>query len=48
MFGMMIDSGPTLYTVPSLPQIHDFKVKVTDLELLYERFMLKFLGPRYF
>ena len=33
MFGMMIDTGPKFYTVPSPPPIHDLKVKVTDLEL---------------
>ena len=33
MFGMMIDTGPEFYTVPSPTPIHDLKVKVTDLEL---------------
>ena len=28
--------------------IHDFKVKITDLELLCQCFALKFLGPHYF
>ena len=27
---------------------HVFKVKVTDLELLCQSFVLKFLGPHYF
>ena len=48
MFGMMIDTGPKFYAVPSTPPIHDLKVKVTDLELLCKSFTLKFLGPRYF
>ena len=34
IFGMMIDTGPKFYTVPSPPPILDFKVKVMDLELL--------------
>ena len=34
MFGVMIDTGPKFYTVPSPPPIHDFKVKVTDFQLL--------------
>ena len=33
---MLIDTGPKCYVV------HDFKVKVTDLESLYEMFMLFF------
>ena len=33
IFGMMIDTGPKFYSVPSTP-MHDLKVKVTDLELL--------------
>ena len=37
MFGVMIDTGPKIYTVPSPPPIHDLKVKATDLT-----FMLKF------
>ena len=32
--------------IPTL--IHDFKVKVTDLELLCKSFALKFLGPHCF
>ena len=32
MFGMMIDTGPKFYSVPS--SMHDLKVKVTDLKLL--------------
>ena len=32
MFGMMIDSGPKFYSVPSTPPMHDLKAKVTDLE----------------
>ena len=48
MFGTMIDTGPKFYAIPSTHLIHDLKVKVTDLELLCQRFMLKFLGPCYF
>ena len=48
MFGMMIDVGLKFYAVPFTHPIHDFKVKVTDLELLCKSFKLKFLGPRYF
>ena len=33
MFGVMIDTGPKFYTVPSPPP-YMTKVKVTDLELL--------------
>ena len=43
MFGMMIDTGPKFYTVPSP---HHFKIKVTDLELLCQSLALKFLGPQ--
>ena len=48
MFRMMIDTGPKFYTVPIPTDIHDFKVKVTDLELLCQSFASKFLGPHYF
>ena len=48
MFGVMIDTGPKFYTVPSSPPIHHFKVKVTDLELLCQSFVLKFIGPHCF
>ena len=35
MFAMMIDTGPKFYSVPSpSTPMDDFKVKVTDLELL--------------
>ena len=34
MFGMMIDTGPKFYSVPSPNPMNDLKVKVTDLELL--------------
>ena len=33
----------TIYT-----SVHDFKVKVTDLDFLCQSFMSKFLGPHYF
>ena len=33
MFGVMIDTGPKCYAVPSTSPVHDLKVKVTDLEL---------------
>ena len=32
MFGTMIDTGLNFYAVPFTHPIHDFKVKVTDLE----------------
>ena len=48
MFGTMIDTGLKFDAVPFTPPIHELKVKVTDLELLYSSFKLKFLGPRYF
>ena len=34
MFGMMIDTCPKFYAVPSTHPKHDLKVKVTALELL--------------
>ena len=38
MFGVMIDTGPKFYTVPSPPPIHDFK----DQGHTPGTFMLKF------
>ena len=35
MSGTMMDTGLKFYAVPFTPCIHDLKVKVTDLELLY-------------
>ena len=40
MFGMMIDTGPKFYRVPSPCPVHDLKVKVVDLEFC-ESFTLK-------
>ena len=41
MFDMMIDAGPKLCsTIPN--PVHDFKVKVTDLEFLYRSLCLTF------
>ena len=34
MFGAMIDDSLKFYAVPFTPSIHDFKDKVTVLELL--------------
>ena len=48
MFGMMIETGPKFYSVPSPPPILDLKVKVTDLDLSCKSFTLKCLGPHCF
>ena len=47
MFGNVIETSPKFYVVPSPTQVHDLKVKVTDLECLYKLkfcviFFLKF------
>ena len=39
MFGMMIATGAKFYRVPSPCLVHDLKVKVMDLEFLYESFV---------
>ena len=48
MFGMMMDTGPKFYTVPSTTPIHDLKVKVTDLELLCYLVISKLCGIFFF
>ena len=43
MFGMLIDTGPKFYRVPSPFPYMNLKIKVMDLEFLCESFLLKTL-----
>ena len=48
MFGMIIDTGPKFYAVPSPPSTWPLGQGHTDLEFFMLKFYFKALGPHYF
>ena len=46
MFGMVIETGPKLYMVPF--PVHDFQVKVIDIDFLYKSFVIHFFLQLHF